>query len=322
MLELGAGADILRTVSLFYLILIVLLVALALWLPKRSWQKALAVIAVLAVMVGPALKRNQVQTQQIDERKARYEKAKALFDERCKTAGEKIYKTVDSVDAVLLINVPLNSSDTSKYFDPNWPDAGLPEQLGGDGYIANFLAWKVPATVGVPPPSNVPAVGAPGGGYYRYPDDLTRDMSLTKAPRSDAIPGYRAVDVQDAAGVLWRYTTVREDIPIYSDVYSYKLVKNQYAGPPARYAVAYTNLIDLEDRKNWVAGTTVRVSDTQTGELLAESTWYSFEPGLGSRAGFRMPWLFALSCPKLSGHQNRAPARFFTDRVLSIKQGG
>lgn len=319
MLELGAGADILRAASLFYLMLIGLLVALALWLPKRGWQKALIVVSVLAVSAGPALKRSQEQTQQIDERKGRYERAKALFDERCKTAGTKIYKTADNVDAVLLLNVPRSASNADLK-DSNWPEAGLPQQFGGDGYISSFLAWKRPATGNAPPMTSAQTVAAPGGGYYRYPGDLSRDMALTMRHESDAIPGYHAVDVKDEAGVLWRYTSVREGAPVYKDVYNYKAVKKQYVGPPARYAVAYTNLIDLEDRKQWVAGTTVKVSDTQTGELLAEGTWYSFEPGLGDLTDFRSPWLFAKTCPEMFPGQERAVARYFVDRVLKIKQ--
>ena len=41
-----------------------------------------------------------------DEFQARYNKAKAIFDERCKTAGKKIYYTVEGVEGITLLNVP------------------------------------------------------------------------------------------------------------------------------------------------------------------------------------------------------------------------
>jgi len=127
------------------------------------------------------------------------------------------------------------------------------------------------------------------------------------------LPGYRYVDAKGNDGVIWRH---RLKQPVGYPLLSKTELKSQ----PARYAVSYTNLIDPKDREQWIAETTVTVSDTQTSEILARSTWYSFEPGLGSRDGHRTPWLFARSCPELSGGQERAATRFFVDQVLKPKK--
>lgn len=141
MLELGAGADILRALGWLYLGLMALLIAVALWLPKRWWLKAIGVIAVLLVFVGPAYMRSHERAQLVDEHKARYEAAKAVFDERCKTAGAKIYRTVDDVEGVLLLNVRPRASERDRH-DKNWPDAGIASDHGGDGYVVSFLGWE------------------------------------------------------------------------------------------------------------------------------------------------------------------------------------
>lgn len=288
MLELGAGADILRAVGALYWGLIGVLIVLAIWLPKRGWQKALGVVMVLVVFMGPAFKREQEQAQQVDERKARYDKAKALFDERCKTAGEKIYRTVENVEGVFLLNVRVDDGNRNAA-NPNWPDAGLPNEYGGEAYIYSFLGWE------------------------HHEDKRNLRGYLNHIP-SDS-PGYRYVDTQSKAGAIWRFalrTPGEQGFP--------SLSKTEHIGPFARYSVAFTNLVNPEDRKYWVAGTTVTVTDVQTSEVLAQATWYSFEPGQGSKAGGRQPWRFALSCPELRGGKERSPTRFFVDQVLKPKK--
>jgi hypothetical protein len=132
MLELGVGADIVRGIGgiLWGLLVIALLVAL--FKPKSLKAKALASLLVLGIFFGPmvpgALRAHEYQQ--------RYAKAKALFDERCKTAGEKIYRTVDKVDSVLLTSLrPIQISDNSQY-DKN-DQYGY--NVGGEEYIRYYL---------------------------------------------------------------------------------------------------------------------------------------------------------------------------------------
>ena len=232
MLELGAGADILRGLGWLYIGLIVVLVGVALWFPERWWQKVISVIVVLLIFIGPAHLRYREREKLADARKARYEKAKALFDELCKTAGENIYKTVDCVEGILLLNVRSRGVSASALSDPNWVDAGLPREPGQGGYITTFLLWE------------------------QFQDKRADRGYLNHSP-SDR-PGYRYVDVRDLNGLIYRYRLDHTDVR--------KLSREQLKGKPARYAVSIVNMTDPEARQLWVAGTTVQVTDTATNE--------------------------------------------------------
>lgn len=223
------------------------------------------------------------------EYKERYAKAKELFDERCKTAGEKIHKTADNVEGVLLLNVrPSGIAEHRE--NPNWPDAGLPDEAGGEYYIRTFIAWEH---------QQFP----PGRGYLNsHPTNSSGYLIL---------PGYSFVDVKDGSDI-YRYTFKKPP--------SNELSKSLLSSKPARYAVSFRNMTDKVDRAMWVAGTTVAITDTHTHEVMAEHTWYSFEPGQGSRAGGRAPWGFAKTCPELKGWRGGS-TRMFVDKILKPKQG-
>jgi len=218
------------------------------------------------------------------EYKERYAKAKALFDERCKTAGENIYRTVDGVEGVFLRNVR-GDDKLANEANPNWPDAGLPNERSGEDYIASFLMWEQHQDT-----------RSPRGELNYTPSDL---------------PGYKYVDVQSGDSMVYRYTLAEPGNPD-----SAKLSKSVLKGKPTQYAVSFFNILNETDRQSWVAGTTVTIVDTQTSDVLAESTWYAFEPGQGSKAGARQPWRFAQTCPGLRSWSARYPTRFFVDQVL------
>jgi len=87
------------------------------------------------------LRLREYQAKQ-DEFQARYNKAKAIFDERCKTAGEKIYHTVEGIEGITLLNVPQEYTH-ALIEDPMWEGAALPHSGGGDNYIRSFLNWEI-----------------------------------------------------------------------------------------------------------------------------------------------------------------------------------
>jgi len=63
-----------------------------------------------------------------DERQARLQKAEAMFAERCKNAGEKIYRTVDDVEGIFLMKLrpsEINYGEQFKMDDPYGRDLGL-----------------------------------------------------------------------------------------------------------------------------------------------------------------------------------------------------
>ena len=63
---------------------------------KRIKRFALAFAALLATVSTTAL---------AEDAKARLAKAEAMFQERCKKAGEFIHKTVENVEGILLLKV-------------------------------------------------------------------------------------------------------------------------------------------------------------------------------------------------------------------------
>lgn len=280
-LDLTAFGSLLRGVGVLYWLLVLVVLFLSLK-SARGWRSGLWRAAiVLVVMVGPvgAYVWSLYQKQQAT--KARISAATARFEERCKSAGEKIYRKVSNVDGVLLLNVRPKVSG-SEYADANWPDAALPRELSGDDYLRTFLFWE------------------------HREDKRNRRGYLNNKP-SD-LPGYRFVDVKKADGAITRY-----HLDLASE--TAQLTRGVLHGQPARYAVSFLNFFKSEDRAYWIAGTKVVVTDTATNEVLAEKTWYSLERGQGDINGFRSPWLFAQSCPSVAG-EGGSVTRFFVDQVL------
>jgi hypothetical protein len=245
--ELGVGAEILRGMSWLY---IAFACGSLFWVIRhiKGWLPKTLSIALVAGVFGyvPAKGAWDAKRQ-----RDKYQAAKTLFEERCKTAGEKIYQTVENVEGVLLLNLRANDRVANEA-NPDWPDAGLPNEAGGVEYIANFLKWEQHQDKRNP------------RGYLNYvPSEL---------------PGYKYVDVKSEDGSIYRYTL---SDPGNQD--SDKLSKMSLNGKPARYAVAFTNVMKPTDRAMWVAGTTVSIIDTWSAEVIATSTWYALEPGQGSK---------------------------------------
>ncbi|OUL97930.1 hypothetical protein [Variovorax sp. JS1663] len=208
-----------------------------------------------------------------------------MFAERCKTAGEKIHRTVENVEGLYLLKIrptAVNFGDQFRLDDPYGHDSG------GEWYIKNFLR-----------------------GFYH--------QSSTKAvPGSPPRHGYlyiEALDPQD--GKRYRYTGARKAVrkkdvnapgvqfelkrnPSYDlNIYEFVLDKAAAIDPAARYGVTYDDISTKEDREYWIAGSSLRVIDLQTNEVIAERIGYMMDWAQGSRAGGRSPWLFAAdtACP-------------------------
>lgn len=280
------GFDVLfNAIGHFYWLLAIAGVFLALWKGKTRAQKLIYVVLALVLFIGP-LAPNIYRTI---EYRSKLSKAQTLFDERCKTAGEKIYRTVENVEGVLLLNI--RQSDRPGTADnPLWPDAALPNEATGDQYIRHFLYWEHDS----------------GGGRRGF---------LNSDPKNAISRGYGFVDVPQANGIVLRYRLKSPGNRDKNDLLSEPVI-----GEGTRYAVDFVNQINFEDRLNWVAGTTITVTDTESKEVIATRESYSFEAGLGSKAGARQPWKFAVTCPSFSGWDG-GRTRFFVDQILKPKQG-
>lgn len=279
-LDLSPFGAILSGIGYLYWLLAIGALALVLFKPKRKRDKGIG--AVLVLLVFGWLPANEGWARYKTQQKLNV--AMARFEERCKTAGEKIYRTVENVDGVLLTNVRPKAKPSDRS-DPNWADAALPDEYLGESYVLTFLYWE----------------------HHEDKRSMRGFLSNTPSP----LPGYKFVDRPIEDG---RY--VRNVFEPSSN----KLIESPIGGALARYAVSFENFVDPEDRKLWIAGTKVMVTDTSTKEVLAEKIWYSVEPGQGSTAGFRAPWGFAKTCPLHIGWSGGS-TRFFVDQVLKIKKG-
>ena len=132
------------------LLLLWFLVRLAYKKPKQNAGKILsgsltaAAILMLFVWIipkqfGPS--KEEIQAQEEWDRK--YKEAEAVFNEQCKTAGEKIYRTVDNVEGIMLLKVvPGDSYKDSDGYDPMWKYAALDQGASGKYFIESFLRME------------------------------------------------------------------------------------------------------------------------------------------------------------------------------------
>ena len=227
---------------------------------NRLWVGLLIAVALPYSCISPLVRDHQRAQQKAAEEDAewrkRYEPAKARFDQLCQNAGEKIYRTADNVDGILLLKV---RGDDEKYQsnrynplkDQMWEDAAVESESKREGYIEEFL---LRSNLSFP--------------RYIYADVLQKDNSII------------------------RYSIYKVNQEWVED-------KQLNPHPRARYAVTYENDISWENRKHWIAGTTIKIIDTKTNELMAEKTMYAFVPELGY-SKFEQnpnPWGRGMRCP-------------------------
>ena len=210
--------------------------------------------------------------------------ARAMWTERCKTSGERIHKVIEDVDGIFLMKI----RDTNNFDEQFTLDDPYGHDYTNNAYILNFLR-----------------------GFYHQ-------NSQKFFPGSPPRMGYRfveAIDPKDA--VRYRYTAAtkairKKDItapgvqfelkrdPGYNlNVYDFVLDKTPATGPAPRYGVTYDDLSTRQEREYWIAGSSLKVVDLQTNEVIAERIGYMVDWAQGSRAGGRSPWLFAAdnACP-------------------------
>ena len=239
---------------------------------NRLWVGLLIAVAVPYSCVSPLvheLKRDQQKAAEKEaEWRKRYEPAKARFDQLCQNAGEKIYRTADNVDGILLLKV---RGDDEKYQsnrynplkDQMWEDAAVESDWFRNGYIDGFLPYTM---------RNFQSSSG-----YTYVDVLQKDNSIIRYSGD------------------WQITL---NHPFHTE-----------PNPkfPARYAVTYENDISWENRKHWIAGTTIKIIDTKTNELMAEKTMYAFVPELGYSKYEQTPnpWGRGQRCPSENSYEQR-----------------
>ena len=271
-------------------------------------QKLSATVILLLTLVFLCFDNSVWAGESPQERLA---KAEAMFLERCKTAGEKIYRTAENVEGVLLMKIRpgiTNYGDQFRLDDPYGHDSTE------DEYIKSFL------------------YGRNSNGYLAQPDRATR-------------LGYRYVEAIDTAdGNRYRYTGSIKSVGkkyfnapnIQAELnrnpnfdlnnYAFVLEKVPVSGPLPHYGVTYDEISTREEREYWIAGSTLKVIELGTNEIIAERIGYMMDRGQGNNSGGRSPWLLAASyaCPRFptnGGSTDQiSQSRNFVEKVLHIKQ--
>lgn len=218
--------------------------------------------------------------------------AKASFDERCEKVTTTVRRTVTGVEGIRLTK--LHKLDMRE-FDPNWDFAAFARDYGGRVLLESFLFSERGST------------GGPG--------------IRVLVPNSTSKPGYRFVEVRiDGSDLVQRYELLPQP--------PNGVVQATAVGPPrkpeARYEVSIEDWPQQRDPSRWLAGGLVRITDSQTGEQIAELQRVVFDAGFGSRAGGRRPWLFARACTQnpvsqlieRAGIEAPFLVRFFVVQVL------
>ena len=263
--------------------------------PGKAWRNnIIATVVVLGSVLTwifiPSADERRLNREAEIRRQNRL-KSRAVFEELCKTAGEKIYRTADNVEGVTLLKVWDGESIHKE--DKLWKYAGLPGQYGQDGYIKGFLKWEVEI---------IPT------GYPRY-----REMQFQPERQNHpyVLHGrYSYVDVKQKDKTFLRY---RLDENRKED---YKMISAPIK-IPSRYAVTFDNPIVPEEREHWIAHTRATVIDLQDNTVMATKDWYSFESQQGY--GRYSMWVTAATCPEL-GVTTANPIRLFIGDVLKPKQ--
>jgi hypothetical protein len=203
-------------------------------------------------------------------------RAFAAWQERCKSAGEFIYKPADKVEGIYLITWPttVNFDDQFRLDDPYGSDSIK------DEYLLNFLQ-----------------------GFYHVPPQAP---SVGHPPRI----GFHWVEARDFRdGQLYRYTGRIEE-PWQTNksfLQGYKRLvydKVPIQAVSARYGIQSSDISTRADRELWIAGGSLKVIDLRTQEVVGERIGYMFDWAQGSRANQRSPWLLAANnaCPDF--HRN------------------
>lgn len=88
-IDLTPFGSLLTGIGIAYWLLALAVAGLALWLLPRWWLKLPVAVLVVGGFIYPVATHVDTQRQQYDVAKERLDKAMALFQERCKTAGER-----------------------------------------------------------------------------------------------------------------------------------------------------------------------------------------------------------------------------------------
>jgi hypothetical protein len=284
---MGLAEELFRLVGILFWVVVIGSLIAALALPKTRQGKAVAVSIVVGLFIAFPGRWAWEARQAREAARARYQKAEAMFQERCKKSGVFIHRTAEYVEVVFLLKLrPEGIHDYKQYemYDPYGRDSD------GEYYIRSFF--------------REPMLLASKHAKPEVLEEIRRDYR-----------GYRYVDAIDPKdGKRYRYTG-RIDQPWLRDkrygewVREFVLDRVLAPDPAPRYGVIYDDISTREERDYWIAGSSLKVIDLETNEVMAERIGYMMDPGQGNDSGGRSPWLSAAShaCPDFRKSGERQP---------------
>jgi hypothetical protein len=277
-LDLTPFGGVLAALGWLYWLAALGIVLLALWWPKRWWLKlafglAVGGAVVYPLFVRPVEKRVDAARLEREQFKSRLDSASAHFEMRCKGAGEKITRNVDRVEGVVWMKWR-DKRDVNDDYD----QFKLSDPYGRDCNAEECIEQLLRATEG---------------------------LSLDLAKKEPYHTGYRFVEsVDPATNQLKRYTRRLYRPHDREAKYTDTLVRAELVSEPikertARYGITWDDISTREDREFWIAGSSLKVIALRSNEVVAERIGFMMDRALGSRDGFRSPWLAApaLACP-------------------------
>jgi hypothetical protein len=276
-LDMTPFGSIVNGIGWLYWLLALGLLVLAVCRPKTLFRKALWSMLVLAAFgVMPAIEIRDAYAAQ-----ARLRAAQAHFEMRCKSAGEKISRTVENVEGVVWMKwrdkiESGDDRDQFKLFDPYGRDCS--EQ----GCIEQLLR-------------------------------VTQGQELDPEKKKPFYTGYQFVESTDPrTQKAYQYTRrlyrASDRDPKYGKwVIESELVPQPSQKMTARYGITWDDIPTRGDREHWIAGGSIKVIDLQNNEVIAERLGFLIDKGQGDTGGFRSPWGWARSyseaCPPLTSDQ-------------------
>lgn len=304
-LDLTPFGPLLGALGFGYWLLAIVVVGLALWLPKRWRIKLPFAVLVFGAFVYPVVRNMQTQSARHDQSKASLNASMALFNERCKSAGEKINRTVDGVEGVVWMrwrSRQINRGDQFKLDDPYGTDCreegcilrllralhGVTEASGSvDGRATSYRF--------------VETVDPRDGLRYRYTGELKvlSESTSEEYSRHVTSTGYG----------------------VESDDKFFALRREPVAEFTAHYGITWDDISTHEEREHWIAGGSLKVLDLATNEVVAEHIGYLIDRGQGSTEGFRDPWPWAKRYGPMCPSRSPALWDFATAAIRPIKQG-
>lgn len=297
-IDLTPFGSVLKSIGVLYWLLAAAAVGTVVRWKKSRRDKVLAVAFVMALFgFLPAY----VEWQRFQAR-SRLDESMSLFAERCKGAGEKVTRVVDTDGLVWMkwrdkYGNEDNFADQFKLNDPYGRDCGLEDCIGNLLRVVNGASLN-------PDEASRHALGYQfvetidpiDGQAYRYSAHLEHGWS------QEAVDRHRRETGQDVPPFSYRFRVDRVPIRDFS----------------ARYGVVWEDISTRQDREHWIAGGSLRVVDLQTNEVIGERIGYMVDRGQGSQVGGRSPWLSAHedACPAFLDPDGRATRIGMTVRFI------